>query len=222
MKKIYVAAVLGMFAFVPGVALADTVTPFGSTTGTGPWDLVASYDPITSTGVFSGVEVTLSTPIQFSSLATLSATFTDILGGYAAGSPRFNLFATSGDYFFVYPSHDLGAMTDSTTFTSSFSGVNLNNSDQNSQFHLGSNYVTLATLESFYSTDLISVIDFIIDASSGNPQHLTLNSITINGTTFSASTTPLPAALPLFATGLGALGLLGWRRKRKAAAVIAA
>jgi hypothetical protein len=28
--------------------------------------------------------------------------------------------------------------------------------------------------------------------------------------------TPLPAALPLFATGLGALGLLGWRRKRKA------
>jgi len=27
--------------------------------------------------------------------------------------------------------------------------------------------------------------------------------------------TPLPAALPLFATSLGALGLLGWRRKRK-------
>jgi len=29
---------------------------------------------------------------------------------------------------------------------------------------------------------------------------------------------PLLAALPLFATGLGALGLLGWRRKRKALA----
>ena len=28
--------------------------------------------------------------------------------------------------------------------------------------------------------------------------------------------TPLPAALPLFGTGLAALGLLGWRRKRKA------
>src|SRR5262249_9060416 len=27
------------------------------------------------------------------------------------------------------------------------------------------------------------------------------------------SSTPLPAALPLFATGLGALGLLGWRRR---------
>jgi len=41
------------------------------------------------------------------------------------------------------------------------------------------------------------------------------------GSAFSTQTgtavvTPLPAALPLFATGLGALGLLGWRRKRKA------
>jgi hypothetical protein len=35
------------------------------------------------------------------------------------------------------------------------------------------------------------------------------------------SQTPLPAALPLFGTGLGALGLLGWRRKRKAAAIAA-
>jgi hypothetical protein len=29
--------------------------------------------------------------------------------------------------------------------------------------------------------------------------------------------TPLPGGLPLFASGLGALGLLGWRRKRKVA-----
>jgi len=33
---------------------------------------------------------------------------------------------------------------------------------------------------------------------------------------FAPAATPLPAALPLFATGLGALSLLGWRRKRKA------
>ena len=33
-----------------------------------------------------------------------------------------------------------------------------------------------------------------------------------------SAATPLPATLPLFATGLGALGLLGWRRKRKQAA----
>jgi hypothetical protein len=35
------------------------------------------------------------------------------------------------------------------------------------------------------------------------------------------TTTPLPAALPLFATGLGGLGLLGWRRRRKAAVIAA-
>jgi len=29
--------------------------------------------------------------------------------------------------------------------------------------------------------------------------------------------TPLPAALPLFASGAGVLGFLGWRRKRKQA-----
>jgi hypothetical protein len=33
------------------------------------------------------------------------------------------------------------------------------------------------------------------------------------------SATPLPATLPLLVTGLGAMGLLGWRRKRKAQAV---
>ncbi len=32
---------------------------------------------------------------------------------------------------------------------------------------------------------------------------------------FSIVETPLPAALPLFATGLGALGLLGWRRRKR-------
>ncbi len=33
--------------------------------------------------------------------------------------------------------------------------------------------------------------------------------------------TPLPAALPLFASSLGGLGLLGWRRKRKAQTIAA-
>jgi hypothetical protein len=37
-----------------------------------------------------------------------------------------------------------------------------------------------------------------------------------------AAATPLPAALPLFATGLGAMGLLGWRRKRKNNAAVTA
>jgi hypothetical protein len=46
-------------------------------------------------------------------------------------------------------------------------------------------------------------------------------SIGVTGEADPVGATPLPAALPLFATGLGALGLLGWRRKKKAAALAA-
>ena len=47
---------------------------------------------------------------------------------------------------------------------------------------------------------------------------LALNGPTENGNAAGLATTPLPAALPLFASGAGVLGFLGWRRKRKAQA----
>jgi hypothetical protein len=52
---------------------------------------------------------------------------------------------------------------------------------------------------------------------------LTFEATTPIGTDFSGSldVVPLPAALPLFATGFAGLGLLGWRRKRKNAAIAA-
>ena len=51
-----------------------------------------------------------------------------------------------------------------------------------------------------------------------------VNSITASTAPFVSaasvvSSVPLPAALPLFATGLGAMGLLGWWRERKARSV---
>ena len=51
-----------------------------------------------------------------------------------------------------------------------------------------------------------------------NWQHVVLEGEVILGGGSDLVVTPLPAAFPLFATGLGALGLLGWRRKRKALA----
>jgi hypothetical protein len=66
-------------------------------------------------------------------------------------------------------------------------------------------------------------------ASAGQTFNENVDAFTIGisgqNTTFNfdpAAATPLPAALPLFATGLGALGLLGWRRKKKTTALAAA
>jgi hypothetical protein len=55
---------------------------------------------------------------------------------------------------------------------------------------------------------------YFYDAKNGASPYLALDDVSV-------TTTPLPAALPLFATGLGVLGLLGWRGKRKAAAIAA-
>jgi len=82
--------------------------------------------------------------------------------------------------------------------------------------------------------DVVSLADTLYFVSSTNPTLLfsvnettgVQNFIFLNapvtdmtaGVT-GASTVPIPGALPLFATGLAGLGLLGWRRKKKAAAV---
>ncbi len=46
--------------------------------------------------------------------------------------------------------------------------------------------------------------------------------ISIDNLSVNAGAVPLPAALPLFAAGLGAMGLAGWRRKRKVGQAVAA
>jgi hypothetical protein len=55
-----------------------------------------------------------------------------------------------------------------------------------------------------------------LDTATGVLGNPIISEVNLSGTGVAAvSNTPLPATLPLFATGLGALGLLGWFRKRK-------
>lgn len=72
----------------------------------------------------------------------------------------------------------------------------------------------------------LGALGAFIDPWDGYLNSAGINALNVNGyeqaLEFSPSATPLPAALPLFASGLGALGLFGWRRKRKNAAATAA
>ena len=70
-----------------------------------------------------------------------------------------------------------------------------------------------ATFGSHTGLTLVSPDEFTIDVTGDAP--VFLDNLIIDVSFVSAATTPLPGALPLFATGLGALGLLSWRRKRK-------
>ena len=80
-------------------------------------------------------------------------------------------------------------------------------------------------LTSLYNTSSVNV-----DLTASVDPMFTIDPSVLNAGLFTfdfspgliSTTTPLPATLPLFATGLGALGLFGWRMKRKNAAAIAA
>jgi Protein of unknown function (DUF642) len=62
--------------------------------------------------------------------------------------------------------------------------------------------------EDFTATSDLTLLTFI-DSQGGFNAGIYLDDVSVDP----VATTPIPAALPLLASGLGALGLLGWRRK---------
>ena len=76
----------------------------------------------------------------------------------------------------------------------------------------------LPTIQYTGLADGYYTLDIISSTTSDN----LLSPLTYSLTSDITEVTPIPSALPLFATGLAALGLLGWRRKRKSVAAIAA
>jgi hypothetical protein len=79
---------------------------------------------------------------------------------------------------------------------------------------------TLTSLTNLAASSTFIEFTFFATATAANtvlglnfrddPGFILLDDVSVNAV-------PLPAALPLFATGLGALGLLSWRRKQKSA-----
>ena len=87
----------------------------------------------------------------------------------------------------------------------------------------GANYVGSGCGDPNETIDLsvAGISKIVITGGSGD--NFTIDDVNFEGAVNvgMSGTTPLPATLPLFASGLGALGLLGWRRKRKNAAIAA-
>lgn len=77
----------------------------------------------------------------------------------------------------------------------------------------GTNGIAL-TLNNFTNAATVAALIYT-QASVDPPSSFSSTTGTVSVT--ASPVVPIPGALPLFATGLGALGLLGWRRKKKAA-----
>ena len=172
---------------------------------------------------------------------TLVGTTTDASGinGVVIDSVTYNVTFVNGSYNSVYTSlptflgNNSGATDATTALISALNGLGVTNLDGLPPPTYYANLVA-AVPEQYPVEGLVASATaacptepIVCAASSWGTEGALFTlpaatSTTIDYAVFTVANTPLPAALPLFASGLGALGLLGWRRKRKNAAAIAA
>jgi len=135
----------------------------------------------------SGGQITSTTSFNLLANHLYTYSFEHVLQGYNPGDPNFSKFT-----------FDVGGISIvEYTSTGAISG-------------LGAGFVSPIDV-----SGAVLVITSTVAADSVHGS--VLSNIVLNDEGIQPSATPVPGALPLFATGIGALGLLGWRRKRKAA-----
>ncbi len=155
---------------------------------------------------------------------TLSGvTFDDT--GTASGT--FSTDSTTGNLIAYNITTTLGTTLSGYVYDSTTSGIYGNNVFDPTSFLITGNnsfvpYINLAFVNPLTSPGVYPLVPFDFNVFVGSYECDNCFQIRYVVSGEAVSSVPLPAALPLFATGLGALGLLGWRRKRKAAAAIAA
>ena len=155
--------------------------------------------------IFAGAQATLD--LQLSLVGDVGIIFT---GGSATlffgdgGSASFNIGNSGGTFREFSATHAYsipGDYSPSFTASANFDEIALENIARTICFFNSSPTCPSTVTTSFIVT------------------HVTVRQVSVAGeASLIVDPTPLPATLPLFATGLGALGLLGWRRKRKQAA----
>jgi hypothetical protein len=154
------------------------------------------------------------------STVTYDITLTQTNGTLITGSPPADFTVTSTPFTVTVPasnflqdsipsiSFTIGAKTYTSGATIQFNGPTVTNFF-GFNATVGEDTLQVNSLTSF---QLFSTNSPTVDIPSTDGGTVTLNQV---------PTTPLPATLPLLAGGLGGIGLLGWRRRRKAPAVAA-
>jgi hypothetical protein len=111
-------------------------------------------------------------------------------------------------------------------FTATSSGLFFNFGDPNPgllEFLGFYGFVCFQNQDACLANNAYADSTLLLDVFGANTDPDALGPISESGTVeFAIAETPLPGALPLFATALGGLCLLGWRKKRKASAALAA
>jgi len=224
-RLLLVAAAATVLAFTAGGASATpftgTISTFGDTTGTGPWNLTSEV-----AGTYSGIAITATSSLTFAELTNINAIFQDIAGGAYGGSPRFSIGFTNDPHFLHIALGTSPNFNDSdpVLFTLGSSGANVLANDGSSRYDLGpfggSAFTDYSAALALLGSWNISEIDLVLDGGWGanGRQELLACSLNVNGTSFGGAcpTRQVDEAstLPVMAAGLG-LGLFMLRRKRK-------
>jgi len=215
------ASILGLCAFSQGASAATVSITSEVFTGNAPLE-AATPAPVSTTGTFSQSATSSITAVELSPYAFNTGSGAD--GSAAATGATYSVLGASGGVVSTATYNiDSSSLTflwgspDSYNQIAFFSGPNGTGSLLDT--------ITGSNLACSSSTCKETLFDLVTFAVSGGG---TIGSIVLTdlGSAFEfgfttpppVAATPLPAGLPLFATGLGSLGLLGWRRKRRKAA----
>jgi len=201
------ASVVSTFTVTPGAISAG---------GSSALDLLLtlSADPGYFNAQFTGGSVTLNSGIGPSQVFTVPSgvsapqDFNFSLNYPTAGNytPSFSYTADYSEQYAVYQQTGTQYISQGYWHTYSYSCGFLSTC-------YGENWV-----DTSYYAPVYGYVDYTAYSSNSDSGN---GSLLVTGAISDIAATPLPATLPLFVSGLGGLGLLGWRRKRKNSAALA-
>jgi hypothetical protein len=179
----------------PGAALQATVSATSSgTTGVGFIDNLLSYNPSTL-GAITSLSASYDRLTQANFVLSIPITFRLLIA--QDGIDYVTAITLSG----TDTGGSFHTLSVSNLLATNFSEINFTTGAINGSVH-----------PNFSGDTILFGVEQLSTLTGGQTITGTFDNFNIG------VNTPLPAALPLFATGLGGLGLLSWRRKRKAQA----